>query len=127
MIYLLDYANKESLSINLNKIIDKSLNKICKQTFVTFLADCMIGIIKKYGNKFRFNDNEKGLISIIHFTSALKVRLANDDKHQEYFESSENKIHNSIEIPNNELKKFLLNCKFDKIEGKFIVKKLSRI
>ena len=123
VISLLDYANKESLSIDLNEIIEKSLNILSKQTFVTFLKDYMLEMLKKDDNKLDINDDIQNLLSTIYFALALKIRLANDNQHHEYFESSENRIQNIIELTNNELKNALSYQTFDKIADKIIVRK----
>ena len=125
VISLLDYANKESLSINLNEIIDNSLNILFKQTFVSFLEDYMLEVLKKEGNKLDLNDDIQNLLSAIYFASTLKVRLANDDKHQEYFESNKKRIKNFLEVLDSDLKNILLQKKYDKFGDQTFVSKES--
>ena len=125
VVSLFDYVNKEKLVINLEEIISNSLNIVSKQSFVTFLRDYIFELNKKMNEKLNLNGYERNLIYIMYFASNLKVRLADDDEHHEYFESSKKTIRNVFDLPDKEFKNFLLEQKFDKVGDRTIVSKDS--
>lgn len=122
---LLGFVNKKEIPIDIEEISNKALNIISKQSFVTFLIDYLFELKTKTNQKFHLKNYDKDLISIIYFASSLKVRLANDDKHQEYFDINKNIVNNFIQLPDNEMRSFLLERKLEKIGEKIFVKKES--
>lgn len=123
VVSLLDGVKKTQSIFDIDLIKEKSLNIISKQSFVTFLLEYLIEFNKKSKEKKHFNDYEQNLYSIMLFSAFLKVQLANDDKHSEYFESSKTTIKNFMELSDNEMRIFLLEQGLDKAGEKTVVKK----